>query len=157
MQEDFFEEKAVYIFDSSSIILLREFYPKDMFDSLHSFVSKILKSGKIGVLDLVLQELKDKEIDLHALFRDQSPKDRQLLFANYVDETQNIILNYYDGAGKSHNLKADPHIIGCAKTEGLIIVTEEKNFGSTSIPYICDKEKIKRIGFVDFLRTEGFR
>src|SRR5574340_1315751 len=143
MQEDLFRDNAKYIFDSSCIISLRQFYPKDIFAPLHTKLADILQAGRIATLDMILSELKDKEPELHKFFSGQIPKDRQFAFASYVDITQRIILNYYDNHGQSHNLKADPHVIGCAKAEKLAVVTDELNSGITSIPYVCHKEAVK--------------
>jgi len=156
MQDNLFTTKAIYIIDSSAIILLRQFYPKDIFNQLHSKICDILRSGKVVILDLVFDEIK-KETELYKLFRSDVPKDRQLNYGDYVDTTQELLLKYYDNHGGSHNLKADPHIIGCAKIENLTVITEELSSGSniTSMPYVCNSEKIPCITFVDFLRKEN--
>jgi hypothetical protein len=154
MQEDFFNKKPIYILDSSVIISLRQHYPKSIFESLHKKLSEILKSGKVILLDLVFNEIKDKEPELYAFLRSDVPKDRQLPYGEYVDTTQKLLLKYYDGHGGSHELKADPHIIGCAKIENLIVVTDEMNNGPTSIPRICYSESVRCIDFIGFLKEE---
>ncbi|MDO8570736.1 MAG: DUF4411 family protein [Candidatus Daviesbacteria bacterium] len=155
MQENLFSTKAIYIIDSSAIILLRQFYPKDIFDPLHNKICDILRLGKVVILDLVFDEIK-KETDLYKLFKSVVPKDKRLNYGDYVDTTQDILLKYYDGHGGTHNLRADPHIIGCAKIENLTVVTEELSSGlnTTSMPYVCNSEGIPCISFVDFLRKE---
>lgn len=155
LQSDFFQKKASYIFDTSSFILLKQFYPIDIFKQLHEKITPILESGKIVVLDLVFDELKDKEPNLYKFLRSTIPADRQIGFENYIETTQEIIQKYYDGKGKSHKIKADPHIIACAKIEKINLVTEELNSDITKIPYVCTQEKVSWINFVDFLRKEG--
>ncbi len=154
MQDNLFNKKPIYIFDSSVIILLRKYYPKDIFEPLHKAISEILQAGKVVLLDLVLSEIKDKEQELYSSFINDIPKDRQLGYGDYVDTTQEILLKYYDGRGQAHELKADPHIIGCAKIEKLMVVTDELNNGQTSIPYVCKDVGVECIDFIEFLRSE---
>ena len=122
MQENLFQENQQYIFDTSSFISLRQFYPEDIFKPLHESILPVFQSGKIVVLDLVLQELKDKEPDLYKFLKTTIPSDRKLSYLDYLDNSQMLIQKYYDGKGKSHNLKADPHIIACAKIEKIVLV-----------------------------------
>ena len=126
-----------------------------IFKPLHEMLFPVLQSGKVVILDLVLEELKDKEPDLYKQLKTTVPKDRKLSYLNYLETTQKLIQKYYDGKGKSHKLKADPHIIACAKTEKLKLVTEELNSDITKIPYVCGKEKVTCINFLDLLREEG--
>lgn len=109
------------------------------------------------MLDLVLDELKQKESDLYDYIKANVPKERQARFENYIQTSQSFIRKYYDGKGRSHNLKADPHIIACSKDEDITVVTEELNSDETRIPYVCNQENIKWVNFVEFLREENFR
>lgn len=156
-QTDLFAEQPVYCIDTSSLIALRQSYPIDLFKPIHTQFTKLIKSGKIVVLDMVLAELKDKETDTYNSVRGNAPKERLLKFEKYILTTQSIIQTYYDGRGKSHNLKADPHIIACAKEEDLTVVTEELGSEDTKIPYICSQEKVKCINFIDLLRAENIK
>lgn len=153
-QEDLFLEKAEYCLDTSSIIVLRQLYPKDIpiFDELHKIIQKLLSSGRVAIVDLVLDELKSKEPELYAFIRAYLPKERLNKFDNYILETQRIIRTHYDGRGKSHKLKADPHVISCAKKEGLLVVTEELNSDETKMPSVCIKENVNYISFLDLIR-----
>lgn len=156
-QSDLFLKEHVYCFDTSSIIALRKFYPKDIFVSLHKNFTDILSSGKIIIIDLVLEELKNKETDLFDYIKINLPKIRLMKFDNYIVNTQKLINNYYNNKGKSDNIKADPHIISVAKIEKVIVVTEEIGGGPTQIPHICQVESIECIGIVDFFRRENLK
>ncbi len=156
-QKDLFLEQQLYCFDTSSLILLRQVYPVDIFKPVHDFTTAVLKSGKIMTLDLILEELKQKESDLYNYIKVNVPKERQAGFENYIQTSQSLIRKYYDGKGKSHNLKADPHIIACAKDEDIVVVTEELNSDETRIPYVCTQENVKWLNFVEFLRKENFK
>lgn len=156
-QTDLFTEPPVYCIDTSSLIALRQSYPIDLFQPIHTQFTELIKSGKIVVLDMVLEELKDKETDTYNFVKGNSPKERLLKFEKYILTTQQIVKTYYDGRGKAHNLKADPHIIACAKEEGLTVVTEELGSEDTKIPFICSQEKVKCINFIDLLRAENIK
>jgi hypothetical protein len=156
-QKDFFLEQPLYCIDASSIILMRLSYPKDIFPSLHELVTPVFKSGKILILNSVLEELKDKETDLFTFVIQTIPKDRQEKYENYILIAQQIIHTYYDGKGQSHNIKADPHIISCAKEEKLTVITEELGSDPTKIPYICNHEGIKCINFIELLKNEKIK
>jgi len=157
MQDGLFVEKSIYIFDTSSFVTLRQFYPEDIFEPLHDALKVILESGKVVLIDMVLEELRDKEPKLYTYLKVTVPKGKQLSFETYIVETQRIIQSYYDSKGKSHKLKADPHIISCAKAEGLKIVTEELNSDVTKIPYVCGQEKVDCINLIDFMRKEKIK
>ena len=156
-QSDLFLERQLYCIDASSIILLRQSYPKDIFITLHQLITPIFKSGKILVINSVLEELKTKEPDLFNFTVQTVPKERQEKYENYILTAQQIIRTYYDGKGKSHNIKADPHIISCAKSENLTVITEELGSDPTKIPYICSHEGVKCINFIEFLKQEKIK
>lgn len=155
-QNDLFLENPLYCFDTSSIIMLRQYYPQDIsvFKSLHDLFIGLVKSGKIIVLNMVFDELKANEPNLHSVVKKNIPITRIAKFEDYINLTQNIVRTYYDGKGKSHKLKADPHVIACAKQMKLTIVTEELNSDETKIPSVCIKEGIKYINFLEFVRNE---
>ncbi len=156
-QTDLFTEQPIYCIDTSSLIDLRKFYPSDLFESLHTQFIGLIKSGKVVVLDMVQDELKDKEVEIYTLIKKNLPRERSLKFENFLLTTQRIIQDYYDGRKKSHNLKADPHIVACAKEQGLIVVTEELGSDDTKIPSVCSQENVKCINFIDLLRTENIK
>jgi len=156
-QADLFTEQPIYCIDTSSLIALRQSYPSDLFQSIHSQFTELVRSGKIVVLDMVLDELKDRETDTFNFIKANTPKERLLKFEKYILTTQKLIQTYYDGKRKSHSLKADPHIIACAKEENLTVVTEELGSDDTKIPYICNKEQVNCINFIDLLRAENIK
>lgn len=155
-QKDLFLEEPLYCLDTSSIIVLRQYYPKDIniFEELHNLFIGLVRSGKIIILNLVLDELKDKEPSLHSLVRKNIPPTRIAKFEDYINTTQRIIRTYYDGKGKSHKLKADPHVISCAKENKALVVTEEFNSDETRIPSVCIKEGVEYMNFLDLVRKE---
>lgn len=153
-QSDFLSDKPVYCIDTSSIIVLRQSYPEDIFQTLHQKILPLLKSGKIIVLNVVLEELKIHEPSLHTMILQTIPKVRQEKYEAYILTAQQIIHTYYDGKGKSHNIKADPFVIACAKDNSLTVITEELGSDSTKMPYVCSHEGVKSISFIDFLRNE---
>ncbi len=109
------------------------------------------------MLNLVLEELKDKERDLFDYIKLNVPITRQEKFENYIQTTQRLIQIYYDGKGKTHNLKADPHVIACAKEENVAAVTEELGSDTTKIPNICGREGVICLNFIEFLKKENIK
>lgn len=156
-QKDLFLVPQEYCFDTSSIILIRQSYPDDIFQTLNKLLTPIFESGKIIVINSVLEELKSMHIDLFNFIKQKVPKNRQEKYENYILITQKIIHTYYDNRGRSHNLKADPHVLACAKEENITVVTEELGSDPTKMPFICRQENIKCINFIEFLRKEGVK
>lgn len=156
-QSDLFYKKQLYCFDTSSLITLRKSYPKDIFESLHKIFTSLLCSGKIVVIDMVMEELKTIELDLFNYIKNIIPKPRLTKFEEYILKTQQIINTHYDKKGRSDNIKADPHVIACAKEEQIAVVTEELGGGPTQIPYICRLEGVECIDIVDFFRKEKMK
>lgn len=157
IQEDLFIEGQKYIIDTSSLIILRESYPEDLFGPLHEKLLTVFVSGKIVILDMVMDELKDKEKPLYDYLKINVPKSRHFTYVDYLLETQRIIHTYYDGTGKAHKLKADPHIISCAKGNDLTIITEELNSAVTKIPFVGSKEGVQSMNLVGFMRAENIK
>lgn len=156
-QTDLFHEKQLYCFDTSSLIALRKSYPKDVFESLHKAFTSILSSGKIIIIDMVMEELKAKELELFNYIKNTIPKPRLVKFEEYILTTQQIINTNYDNKGKSGNIKADPHVIACAKEEQIAVVTEELGGGPTQIPHVCRLENVECIDIVAFFRKENIK
>lgn len=109
------------------------------------------------MLNIVFDELASKEKELHDLLKSIIPKSRQPLYEENIKVTQEIIQKYYDAKGKTHELKADPHVIAYAKIEEITVVTEEYATSETRIPSICEKESINCFHFIDFLRKENIK
>lgn len=156
-QNNFFSEEPLYSIDTSTVIVLRQFYPADVFETLHQLIIPIFKSGKILVVNSVLEELKSSEQDLYNFIIQTVPKERQEKYEDHILTAQRIVQTYYDGKGKSHNIKADPHVISCAKDEGLTVITEELGSDPTKMPYICSREGVTCINFIDFLKKERIK
>lgn len=156
-QSNLFLEPAEYVFDTSSFIALRKTYPEDIFGGLHNQIIPILTSGRVIVLDVVFEELKDKELKLYDLLKGLVPKERQFKFEDYIDTTQKLIHQYYDGKGKAHNLKADPHIIAVGKIEKITVISEEFKSDFTKIPYVCEKEKVECLDLIGLMRKEKIK
>lgn len=106
---------------------------------------------------MVMDELKTKELDLFTLIKNTIPKPRLAKYDEYILKTQQIINVFYDKKGKSDNIKADPHVISCAKSDHTIVVTEELGGGPTQIPHICQLEKVECIDIVGFFRKENIK
>ena len=70
------------------------------FESLHEAFTSILVSGKIVVIDMVMEELKAKELDLFSYIKKNAPEPRLVKFSEYILSTQQIINTYYDKKGK---------------------------------------------------------
>jgi hypothetical protein len=151
-QDELFIKPAIYCFDTSSLIQLREYYPVDLFPDINKlFLSKIT-SGEIIVCDLVFEELKDHEKILCKLLRENLPKNRKATVSEYLKETQRVVQTHYDNLNKSYNIKAHPVVFACPKKKNTTVVTEEKNSDQSKIPNICQKEEVECINLVDFFR-----
>ena len=157
-QEDLFLKDVSYCFDASSLFNLRNFYPEDIFKSINTQFTDILRFGKICIINMVLDELKR---DSSSVFYDHIKvnihKKRIFKYEDYISTTQELIKKYYDKRGKSHELMADPHIIACAKVERIAVVTDELGGSPVQIPNICTNENIECISIVDFFRKESIK
>ena len=149
-----------YCLDSSSIIQIKNYYPKDIFSKLNEFIINIFCSGKVAVVQAVIEEVKsdiyEESIPVE-LVKKHLPSERIHNLEDHIIESQRIIRKYYDRENKnSHKIKADPMIVACASKFKYTVVTDERRTGYLQIPAICESEKIQCLPFLDFLRKESF-
>ncbi len=154
-----------YIFDTSSIRTLQNFYP-DRFPSIWDYINHMVLDGRIVSVREVYNEVNRQGSvkpfiqkwveDNKTIFKIPSPQEtaflREEFFMNQhyqqIIKRKNILKGYP---------AADPFIIASVKINGGIIVTEESyKENSSSIPNICEALSLSCINLEEFMARENW-
>jgi hypothetical protein len=153
-----------YIFDTSSLIKLKHFYP-NIFQSVWVGLDKLVKEGYFISTREVWNELDGRDQGVHLnkwLKQNKSifkiPTRAELLLVSEilkVKHFQNLI-------GNLHRLKgtpvADPFVIACAKiNEGTVVTEEVHKPNAAKIPNVCKKFNIKYMNLHQFMESQNWK
>lgn len=163
-----------YCFDTSGISNPLEFMPKDIHESLWSYVLEFIGDGNIAVTKEIFDEmvyipsgigefLSDSK-DAIILEVGQSSWDWQAYISNVAraqDEYHDFISENNGNISGTIGLN-DLSIICLAKSLGLPLVSmevfvTESSMKKRRIPNICKYENVEHLTFNDFLRKESFK
>jgi len=157
-----------YIIDTSSLIELKDKYPRDIFKSLWTNLENLINERRIQAPKQVYEEIKRQEDELTNFIDNHKQKlfididnDKEIM-----EEFGRIIRDYprLIDHRKEDGDCADPYIIALAKiytkrlnVGRIIVVTEDrKNKGKISIKYVCNEENITCITLIELFREEGW-
>lgn len=149
-----------YSFDTSSLLNgRRDLFPPATFRSLWANVEVLIEVGSIRAVDVVKDELKKREDDVHrwavtqlGLFVPLST-DIQLETRKILSEHRKLL-----GVGGGRN-GADPFVIALARLHDGVVVTEEtlsRNLAKPRIPDVCDALNVPRLNLVGFVQAQGW-
>jgi len=146
-----------YIFDSGPFIGLKN-YPPDVFYSLWSNLSQLIKDGDIISSSEVLREIEDYDDEI-AIW---SKANKQIFIKPTIDEqilVQQILAKHPDLVKEEAILLgkpyADPFVIAQAKSHNCTLVHSEKfKPNAHKIPNVCQDFGVTEIGLFEFFRKE---
>lgn len=146
-----------YIFDSGPFIDLKN-YPPDVFSSLWSNFSQLIKDGDIISSSEVFKEIKDydDEIAEWAKLNKQifiKPTiEEQILVQQILAKHPNLVKEEAILLGKPY---ADPFVIAQAKAHNCTLVHSEKfKPNAHRIPNVCKDFGVTEISLFEFFRRE---
>ena len=146
-------EGPKYIFDTSSLNRIRR-----QADSNRAWATVIglIESGRACTVPEVMDELEKVN---PAAFEKLTPHRRDFVLrrnnARYVSSAR--IWSKYptmSKASKPHD-SADPWVVGVAKEDGLVVVTNEKlKGGGQKMPKVCRKENVSWLSLEELMEIE---
>lgn len=149
-----------YCIDTSALIQpLEKRYPVDVFPTLWERVDELISEGRFVAPDIVLDELGRVSDNASAW-----GKARRGIFVEMDDrllrEGQAIIRRFPRIVERrKRRSQADPFVVGLAKLDRLVCVTEEEQGSATNvrIPFVCGELSVSCIDFLEMMRREGWR
>lgn len=155
---------TLYVFDTSSCRVLRNYYP-DRFPTFWENFQDAIKSGHIVSVREVYNEL-EQQLQDHWLW-DWVKKNRELFLTPTAEETAFVaeifaVPHFRMLVGETQRLKgqpvADPFVIACAKIRGGTVVTEElKKEHAAKIPNVCEHFQVPCTSMEGFLLQNNWR
>jgi len=160
----------IYIIDTSSLIEMKERYPKKNFPTLWKKVEELIQLRRLIAPTEVKKEVEKGDDELKEWVKD---KNRRRMFINpdgkQVKMVQEILKKYsfLAKANKPEEFNADPWLIVLAiikNEEGsrrlfgnnYIIVTEESPRKTNRIPWVCKKIGIECTNLIGLIQREGW-
>jgi len=158
----------IYIIDTSSLIEMKERYPKKNFPTLWNKVEKLIQDGRLITHIEVKKEIEKGDDELKEWIKKKNIKK---MFTkpdkNQIEKVQEILEKYsfLAKADKPEEPNADPWLIALAivkkeKESGrlfrnnYIIVTEESTRKTNRIPWVCKGIGIECIKFIELIQRE---
>lgn len=150
-----------YTLDANIFINMERLYPREFFSSLWESMERAVLEGDVCVCEVALSELERGEDDLAPWVKGvpgfvcKTTDDELVTVAEIAQAHPEWV------QGQKNN--GDPFVVAHAKTDGLIIVTEETRKGpgtsdkNQKIPNIADEHGVICIKFFEFLRARGWR
>lgn len=150
-----------YIFDTSSLIVLENYYPKHFSSFWQFFDNETLNNTILSVRE-VYNELNKEMTKTH--LKEWINKHRSIFLSPNEEETKFVaeifrIKHFQQIVSNKSILKgtpvADPFVIASARIRNGYVVTEESfKENAAKIPNICDHFNIQCINFERFLDIE---
>lgn len=144
-----------YCFDTSAILdaWVRQ-YPPDVMPDLWVKLADMIENDEIICCKDVYNELEKKDDDILKWCKERKEKFLEL-DENVIVCLQDIMNKYpkiVDTSKGKHT--AAPIVIAFSKAYNCTLVTGEKGGSEKSpkIPYVCDKEKVRHIDILTFIR-----
>lgn len=152
---------TIYCIDTSTYIELKERYPSKNFKAIWKILQKMADEGRIKAPEAVLIELQegDTEEECTKFVRDN--KDKIIVgwsddFNDAVNDVASRNTEIVEKDESSTKTNADLFVIALAKQNGYIVVTQEsKRPSPKKMPYVCNKEGVDCINWLEFMDAEN--
>ena len=149
----------IYSFDTSALIDgLERYYPEQNFPLLWERVDSLVEQGRFLISEEVWYETKKKDEVAKCWAEPRLgdimvPTDLEVAAATQgVLEDFPLLVKNFKGRNR-----ADPFVIGTARTRNAIVVTGEGSDGTANrpkIPYICNELGIRCYRFLEVVQAE---
>lgn len=146
------DEEPTYLIDTSSLHLVR-LHPNA--NAVWSMIIGLIEAGRLFTVPQVLDELANINPAAYALIKPYRGQMALQINPVRLFAAGEINENYRSmSRAKTPNDNADPWLVGVAKLEGHVVVTNEKN-KKQRIPRVCDKEGVKWTDLDKLIEAEG--
>ena len=151
-----------YCIDTSPLIVLKNYYARDIFPSLWQDFDKLMQQRIVIAPREVLRELEKIADELW-----QWAKARKKMFRKLDREqiqfAQDIMARFPDLVDpEKETPDADPFVVSLARSESGAVITEERRTGPSpggrpKIPNVCDAFGVRRLTLTDFFREQNWK
>lgn len=150
-----------YLIDSSVLITCANCTPFEFFPSFWNKLEESIVGGQVIICDAVAVEISVKVDQLKKWIENYKHLFRKTLLPTVVVEAK-LIINKYPNLIDINNPndQADPYLIALAKTDNLVIISDERyseNSKKMRIPFVCKQEGVDCLGRFDFFKNEGWK
>jgi hypothetical protein len=160
------EYKRVYLMDSSSLIELKNRYPRDIFPGVWEKMESLLAQRRLIIIEEVKKEIQQGDDELNKWLKKFNPLIRKPSPETFALVRE--ILKRYPELAKEEKISpnADPFLISEAlvikKEESLfpslpVVVTEESPRRRGSIPNVCQEYQIACTNLLGLFKMEGWK
>jgi len=151
---------ALYSFDTSALLNgHRDLLPPETFRTVWMNIEQAIATGDVRAVEVVRDELgrRDDEVSQwatrqHGLYVPLNPGVQRA--------TREVLAAHPRLMGKGGGRNAaDPFVIGLARAQGGVVVTEETMTGNLSkprIPDVCDALDVPCVNLVGFIQRQGW-
>jgi len=154
----------VYVFDSSSFIVVGHYFPSNFPSFWERFNSAILESQIVSVRE-AYRELDNRATRHHLI--DWVNRNKEIFLVPSPEETQFVaeifsVRHFQQLINEKQRLTAspaaDPFIVASAKVRNACVVTEESfKKNAAKIPNVCDHYGIEWVTLQGFMDKERWR
>lgn len=153
-----FEEKS-YCIDTSSIINLFRYYPKDIFEGLWNRLEELIQKGLIISHETVLKELEKKDDEVKDWCKNHKKIFKgidECLKEKFKEVKKKYSNSYWNAEINRNNEWADPWLIALAICKGAKIISDEVN-KPDRIPYVANHFKVETLNLIAFFREQKLK
>jgi len=154
---------VIYVFDTSSLVVLKNFYPTN-FPSLWSQWDTLVQNGTVVSVREVRAELENR--DGTDFIQEWVKRNKSIFMTPTPDELMFVsqifsILHFQALIGTQATLRgtpvADPFVIAAAKVKSGVVVTEERlKPNAAKIPNVCQHFKVPCTNLEGFMSQQSW-
>ena len=149
-----------YCIDTSSLINLTRWYPRNNFPSLWKEIENLVSQGRLIAPNYVLKEIEqatDKKDELLKWSKGHKTMFKKL-DNEEIPSAQNIVRKNPNLIDPNKTIEdADPFVIAQAIAKNAVIITDESKTNPNKIPSVAANYTIKCISLVEFIKEQGWK
>ena len=165
---NFYENEAVYVIDTSSLITLTHYYKRDsrVFRAIWEEIEDLIRARCFRILEFVETEINRYE-GKGAFLKEWTKKWRKYFVYKMDNKSvvaSQLIINAEFNTGFLDSKKqltgkeeADPYLLGYCQTNSYTLITNESRFKPNKLPAVAGKCKVNWIDLEKFFRLRGLR
>ena len=168
MQLNFNQGEAVYVIDTSGLIILESTFKYDnpVFKAIWEEIEELIGQGSFRTIDFVEEEINSYE-GKQDFLKNWIKKWKKHFVVRTDEATINTAIpivnaeyatGFFDAKKQAEGKEeADPYLIAYCKVHNCILITNESKTRHNRIPAVAQKNGVKCIDINDFLKERGLR